>query len=68
MSCIFYESPSSFDKSTPLHYAALRGHMDICRLIINNVDNKHPVNKHGVTPKELAVQFGHIAVSQLFEF
>ena len=52
---------------TPLHSAANNGHLDICRLIIENVDNNHPVDNQERTPKNLADQGHHFAVSQFFD-
>ena len=52
---------------TPLHDAAFNGYLDVCSLIIDNVDNKHPVDNSGKTPKNLADEFKHVEVSKLFE-
>ena len=30
---------------TVLHYAAKAGHLDICKLIISNIDDKNPKTK-----------------------
>ena len=43
------KNPASNGGWTPLHSAASFGHLDICKLIIDNVDNKLPVNDDGKT-------------------
>merc|ERR1712168_219625 len=35
---------------TPLHQAAEWGHLEICRLIIDSVEEKNPANGRGSTP------------------
>jgi len=57
---------------TPLHRAARGGWLDICRLIIDMVDNKNPVKSKengspypSCTPLHVAAEFGHIEVCQL---
>ena len=35
---------------TPLHYAAEAGHVEICKLIMKNLVNKHPSCLNGSTP------------------
>ena len=38
------KNPANQWGSTPLHWAANGGHIDICHLILDNVDIKNPVN------------------------
>ena len=57
-------------KTTPLHIAARKGHLDVCKLILENTDNKIPTDDVGGslvgnTPFHLAAQNGHIAICQL---
>ena len=52
------------DETTPLHLAAKKGHLEICRLImehddVEEPDDKNPVNLEGYTPLHYAVQGGH---------
>ena len=69
------KNPSNKFGKTPLHMAATNGHLDICRLIIDNVENKHPINIHVETPKNLADRgakdfgdrYGHVQISKLFD-
>ena len=32
-------------------------HVDICKLIIGNITDKHPMNNAGKTPKDLALEY-----------
>ena len=58
---------------TPLHEAASRGNFDICKFIIDQVDDKNPVNKSGHTPFHIAANYdgdssqivGHFEICQL---
>ena len=50
----------------------MNGHLDICRLIIDNVDNKHPANIAGKTPMTLVEEapfdeWKRKELAQLFE-
>ena len=38
------------DGQTPLHIAARRGNLDICRLIVLNVEDTNPADNNGCTP------------------
>ena len=48
------KNPKSIGNSTPLHQAALNGHLDVCELICNNVQNKNPEDDEGKTPLQIA--------------
>ena len=50
----------------PLHMAANNGHLEVCRAIMEKVENKNPVDNNGQTPKEIAESRGHLMVVQLF--
>ena len=50
---------------TPLHYAAALGHLEICSLIVKNVEDKNPDDRNGWTPLHWAAQFGHLEVCEL---
>ena len=57
-----------FPAWTPLHFAANNGHLEICQLIMNNVDDKNPnANWAGeASPYHLAAEKGHVEVCKLF--
>ena len=57
-----------FPAWTPLHFAANNGHLEICQLIISNVDDKNPnANWAGeASPYHLASEKGHLEVVKLF--
>ena len=38
---------------TPLHCAAENGHLSVCKLIVENVDDKNPKDFMGTTPIHL---------------
>ena len=42
-------------KLTPLHLAALNGHIDVCKLIIGFIREKNPKTIHGDTPLTYAI-------------
>ena len=52
------------DLWTPLHEAAKRGYLDICRLIISTVDDKNPACGNGFTPLHTAARHGYLEVCQ----
>ena len=52
---------------TPLHYAAEKGFVDICKLILDNIDDKYPLNNFRKTPKDLAAERNKREILKLFE-
>jgi hypothetical protein len=50
---------------TPLHYAAKRGHTNVCKVIIESVENKNPSTSNGCTPLHLAAKQGHLEIIKL---
>ena len=56
----------SFKKNlSPLHIAFKKGQFEICRHIIEKVENKNPTDNYGWTPFHFAAQKGHLDVCQL---
>lgn len=60
-------NPPNNKKFTPLHAAASGGHLEIVRMIINNLDNqnsesKNPKDENELTPLHCAAEKGHIHV------
>ena len=52
-------------KSTPLHIGAMNGNAELCRLIMDNVDDGNPKDKMGYTPLAMAAANGHLEVCRL---
>ena len=51
----------------PLHFAAKKGHIEICQLILNTLtEDKNPECGYGATPLHLAARYGHLEVCKLF--
>ena len=50
---------------SPLHMAAGKGHLEVCCLIMENLQNKNPVNGNGDTPLHRAASGGHTDVCRL---
>ena len=44
----------------PLHSAALKGHFEICKLIVDSVEDKNPALSDGDTPLHFAAEQGHL--------
>ena len=53
-------------ETSPIHLAAYRGNMTICRLLLNESDNKNPYSKQGLTILHYAALAGHLEVYRLF--
>ena len=51
---------------TPLHYAAKEGHGQICKLLLENVKDKNPVDNFGDTPNKLYLAASN-EVDELFD-
>jgi len=61
-------NPQNKENKTPLHYAAMKGHTEICRLILANLKDKNPVvDAFGRTPLDHAKWMEHLDVIKLFE-
>ena len=48
--------------NTPLHKAAINGHLSVVKLLIDNVKNKNPENDYKDTPFKMAARYGHWSV------
>ena len=53
-----------YRERTLLHLAAENGHYNICKKIIENVQDKNPSDENGWTPLHLATLFGHLKVCE----
>ena len=48
-----------------MHKAAANGHLEVCKLLIDNVDDKNPADDYGLTPWHKAAANGHLEVCKL---
>ena len=60
-----YKNSQNKWNGTPLHEAAGYGHLQVCKLIIENIEDKNPKNNLGDTPLHLAAKSGHFEVCKL---
>ena len=58
------KNPLNIVKRTPLHYASINGHLEVCRLLIQKEDH---ADSWGKTPKALAEDRYQMEIFQLFE-
>ena len=49
-------NPAAYNGMTPLHIASQRGHVNVCRLFLDNSDDSSPVTLDGKTPLDMARQ------------
>ena len=63
------KTPGDMYGLTPLHFAAMRGQLEMCKLILEMVDNKNPRTPHAIygkwTPLDWAEESGHFEVCRL---
>ena len=50
------KNPGADNGWTPLHCAADNDHLDVCKLIMDNVKDIKPKNNNGKTPFQLAIK------------
>ena len=58
MSFLNDKNPGSNNGRTLLHIAAMTGHLNVCKFIVDTTRNKHPKTVDGCTPLDMALQFG----------
>ena len=56
----------NWDGITPLHWAAERGSLELCQLIIAHIEYKNPMDSFVQTPEDLENRSGHLAIAKLF--
>ena len=57
------KNPPKADGVTPLHSAAIFGHLEVYKLLLKESDDKNPVDLYGNTPAICAVQNHHYRLS-----
>ena len=53
--------------NTPMHIAASRGNFDICKFIIENIDDKNPANNNGITSLHIAAHNGELGICKEYQ-
>ena len=64
----FVDCQTSLWEKVPTHLyieAAGEGRLNICRLLIQNGQNKNPANQNGATPLHYAALKGHLEICRL---
>ena len=59
------KNPEDIGGYTPLHSAAENGHVELCRLIMDVIEDIFPKTEDKTTPLHLATRGGHTAVKDL---
>ena len=57
-----HKNHRNFDARTPLHYAAMRGHLSVCKYIMEHVTDKNPMDNYEKIPLHDAAMNGHLHV------
>ena len=47
---------------TPLHQPAIEGYLEICKLLVLNIEDKNPLDKYGFTPLHAAAREGYLEI------
>ena len=50
---------------TPLHIAIMEGHVEICRVIIENTDDPNPKSMYGKSALMIAAEWDNIPIAHL---
>ena len=58
------KNPSDDFGTTPLHKAAKRGHLLVCKLIIEQIGDINPRDNDGKTPLQMAVEGKHHKIKE----
>lgn len=62
---IWNASPGQLGKRTPLHCACLKGHVEVCRILLDVGANVRAKDNYGNTPLNMAAYGGHMAIVRL---
>ena len=49
---VIEKNPANIHGDTPLHHAAFNGNLEMCELIIGQIQDKNPTNDWGKTPRD----------------
>ena len=60
------KNPAAACGGTPLHFAACMGRLEMCKVILENVNDKNPVDNNGKTPKDIAKKYNDLEIVKLF--
>ena len=60
-----YKNPKDDHGETPLHWAAEKGHYDVCKLILENDGYRNPKDDKGITPLHLAAGANDLELCKL---
>ena len=61
------KNPGNISGITPLHDAAEKGHIDVCKWFIENVHEIHPEDDDGLRPYDFADMNAFEEIMKLFE-
>ena len=56
------EHPKNSNGKSPIHFAAQYGHLEVYKLLVENVENKNHGDNDGITPLHMAAKYGHLDV------
>ena len=59
------KNPRNNEGITPLHFAASRGHFQICGMFIDQIEDKNPKDNHRYTPLHFAAYVGNLEICKL---
>ena len=59
------KNPADHNGVTPLHKAAKEGHMNICKMLLENTNDKDPVDEDGNTPLKIAARNNNLELIKL---
>ena len=62
---LIYDSSKGSSDTMPFHLAAEKGHLEICKFIMERNEDKNPANYDGETPLHFAAQYGHLHVCHI---